>query len=242
MAEHLAERQVGLRDRDVAPQRLRDLVRACAAARRSARAILRARRSCIAKRSSISVDVVGERRRRGRGGRARSASRASRAATPCRSAARAGGRRRARRTCRRAAARSAGWRRCARSGGRRRSASPRLAVEEDRVRRRVAGAVEDLRACGRRTPSSPPSCEPARRPARRAAPAAERARHRAQRGDDVARDPVAQHQRLGELVVALGVRAEVLDHRREQVERARPRRPSGGRGCRPARGGRCAGG
>jgi hypothetical protein len=31
---------------------------------------------------------------------------------------------------------------------------------------------------------------------------------------------VAQHQRLGELVVALGVRAELLDHRRQQVERA----------------------
>ena len=63
---------------------------------------------------------------------------------------------------------------------------------------------------------------------RAAAPGAERPRHRAQRGHDVARDAVAQHQRLGELVVALGVRAELLDHRREQVERARPRRPSGG--------------
>ena len=55
---------------------------------------------------------------------------------------------------------------------------------------------------------------------RRAAPGAERARHRAQRGHHVARDPVAQHQRLGELVVALGVGGVLLHHRREQVERA----------------------
>ena len=95
----------------------------------------------------------------------------------------------------------------------------RLAVVEERVAGGVAGAVEHLHACGRRTRAR------RRRPAgvvtlRRAAPGAERARHRAQRGDDVARDPVAQHQRLRELVVALGVGGEVLDHRGEQVERA----------------------
>jgi hypothetical protein len=52
--EHLAQREVGLRDRDVAPDRLRDLVRG---ARRSeiSPPILRARRSCISKRSSITA-------------------------------------------------------------------------------------------------------------------------------------------------------------------------------------------
>ena len=54
----------------------------------------------------------------------------------------------------------------------------------------------------------------------RAAPGAERARDGAQRGHDVAGDAVAQHQPLGELVVALGLLGEVLEHRREQIERA----------------------
>ena len=67
--------------------------------------------------------------------------------------------------------------------------------------------------------SSPPSVSGVR-DRRAAAPAAERARHRGQRGDHVARDPVAQHQRLRELVVVVGVDVEVLDHRGEQVERA----------------------
>ena len=55
---------------------------------------------------------------------------------------------------------------------------------------------------------------------RAAAPVAERARDRAQGADDVLRDPVAQHQRDGELVVGLGVRVEVLHHAGQQVERA----------------------
>ena len=93
-----------------------------------------------------------------------------------------------------------------------------LAVVEERVAGRVPGAVEhlqgavgevELRAVGERV-----------RHLGRSAPGAERARHRAQRGHDVARDAVAQHQRLGELVVALGMVREVLDQRREQVERA----------------------
>ena len=72
-------------------------------------------------------------------------------------------------------------------------------------------------ACGRRTQLLAVG-EPA--VDRRApAPGAERARDRAQRGDHVARDAVAQHQRLGELVVALGIGAELLQHGREQVER-----------------------
>ena len=75
------------------------------------------------------------------------------------------------------------------------SSSPVAGVEEDRVRRRVAGPVEDLRACGRRTPSSPPSCSSVVTGA--LPPQPRNARDtRAQRGDDVARDAVAQHQRL----------------------------------------------
>ena len=55
---------------------------------------------------------------------------------------------------------------------------------------------------------------------RAAAPAAVGARHRGERGDHVGRDAVAQHQRLGELVVAVGVHVEVLDDGHEHVERA----------------------
>ena len=67
------------------------------------------------------------------------------------------------------------------------------------------------------------------------------ARHRAQCDDRVARDAVAQHQRLRQLVVALGVGAELLQHRRQQVERADLGARAVGRGCRPGRGGRGAG-
>ena len=50
------------------------------------------------------------------------------------------------------------------------------------------------------------------------APGAEAAGHLAQRPDHLLRDPVAEHQRGGLLVVALGVVAEVLDEGRQQVE------------------------
>ncbi len=92
-----------------------------------------------------------------------------------------------------------------------------LGVPEDGVRRRVAGpVVRDERAIGEleRLAVGQPAVD-----RRVAAPAAERARHRAQGDDDLARDPVAQHQRLGELVVALGVCVELLDDGGEQVER-----------------------
>jgi hypothetical protein len=91
-----------------------------------------------------------------------------------------------------------------------------LGVPEQRVARRVPGPVQRLqRAAGEREllAVGHPTVD------RRApAPGAERARDRTQRGDDVARDAVAQHQRLGQLVVAFGVRSELLDQRREQVE------------------------
>ena len=92
------------------------------------------------------------------------------------------------------------------------------AVVEQRVARRVPRAVQHLHRPVRERQLT--AVGQPRRDLGRPAPRAERARHRAQRGDDVARDPVAQHQRLGELVVALGVGREVLDHGGEQVERA----------------------
>ena len=124
VAEHLAEREERLRDGDVAPQRLRDLVRGQRLARRAARGSCA--RGARASRSARRSAPRGRRTaRRGRAAPARPPSRASRAARPCRSAARAGGRRPARPTCRRAGARSAGWRRCGGSGGRRPAASRR---------------------------------------------------------------------------------------------------------------------
>ena len=240
--EHLAERQVGLRHGDVAPQRLRDLVR-------GARPLARSARGSCARGARASRSA---RRSAPRGRRTGSPwpgstsverpSRASRAATRCRSAARAGGRRRAR----------------------------RLAAERARDQR-VGGDVRDqvvaaeqraaLARRGRSCPTGewPGRCSTSQRAAARArarspsasgrvtvgasAPAAERARDRAQRGDDVARDAVAQHQRLGE------ARRRARPRRRSPRSRARAGRARTtsaperrGEDRRPARGGRCAGG
>ena len=65
------QRQVRLRDRDVAPQRLRDLVRGARLARRSGRGSSRAPARCRREALVDQRDVVGDRRRRGRAARAR---------------------------------------------------------------------------------------------------------------------------------------------------------------------------
>ena len=71
----------------------------------------------------------------------------------------------------------------------------------------------------RRSPSwrSSPSCRRSRH-LRLRAPGPEAAGHLSQGGDHLLGDPVPAHQRRRLLVVPLGVVAEVLDERREQVE------------------------
>ena len=82
----------------------------------------------------------------------------------------------------------------------------------------MARAGAGRRACGRAASSRAPSGERAR-DGRAAAPAAEGGGDRAQRLHDLGRDPVAQHQRDGELVVELGGAAVVAEVAGEQVER-----------------------
>ena len=91
-------------------------------------------------------------------------------------------------------------------------------VVEDRVRGRVAGAVVDVQ--GAVGELERPAVGEDVGDGRAAAPAAVGLRHRAERGHHVARDAVAQHQRLREPVVLVAVLLEVLDDRDEQVERA----------------------
>ena len=91
-----------------------------------------------------------------------------------------------------------------------------LGVPEDGVRGAVARAVLDLE----RPVAELEHLAVVQRPGdlRLRAPGAEAAGHLAQRGDHLLGDPVAQHQRRGLLVVALGVAAEVLDEGDDQVE------------------------
>ena len=221
MAEHLRQRQVGLRHRDVAPQRLRDLVRRqrplgeqpADLLARGAGAGAGARRSARRGRS---------RARRGRRARCRrSPSPASRAASRCRSPARAGGR----------AARRRPPPLARRSSGREMSgldemclmrwSAPStmraLLVVEDRVRRRVAGAVQDAQRAVAQLELGAVRQPPRHR--RRRAPRAEGLRDAEQRVAHVLRDPVLGHHALGERVVGVHALLPVLDARREQVER-----------------------
>ena len=211
VAEHLRERQEGLGHGDVAPQLLGDLVRRARALGDQPEDLLGA---AAVKREAL-VDqrpMVGDRARRARGARSRPAARGCGAATRCRSSAPAGAR-----SSRRAGGRSAGWRRCGRSGGRRRAGSaaprPRTACPMGCA---PAGAAP--RARDREAQASSPSCSGRVTSAR--APQARKLRDtRAQRRHDVLGDPVAEHQRGRELVVALDVLAEVLDERDHHVDR-----------------------
>ena len=236
MAEHLAERQQGLRDARLAPDRLS----AIACAERGASAISAANfaRGARAWRSARRSAPRGRRRpRRGPGSTVLPACRASRASTPCRSSARA-------------AARSPGRRRAERDQRVRGDVRDQVVagdqvavgrVEEHRVRRASGPGGGGPRTCGRANSSSPPSCRtwptgalpPQPRYPRVTAPSAV---------TTLGPIAVAAHQRLREHVVALGVALEVLDHRARGRPARRPRRPSGRRGCRRARGGRRAGG
>ena len=91
-------------------------------------------------------------------------------------------------------------------------------VVEDGVRGRVPGAVVHAP----RAPGEGQHRAVGQRRADRAAraPGAERARDGAQRDDDVLRDPVAQHDRLGEGVVGLHDLRVARQPRRQRVERA----------------------
>ena len=199
------QRQVGLRDRDVAPQRLGDLVRRARRARRSAAAIFAARRSCSREALVDQLHVVGD--RLAVAGQDESSRHLARLAqrVACRSAARA---------------------------ARPPPGSPDLPPSgreisglEEMWAIRWSPASSDARAPRPRrrcpTASAPGGAGPRSRRSRELErlavaqrarrPCAEPPQPRNERDtarsavDDVARDPVAQHQRLGELVVALGV-------------------------------------
>ena len=242
MAEHLAQRQVGLRDRDVAPQRLRDLVRGPRPLGDQPARSWRARRSCSAKRSSISAAWSVERLAvAGRGRRSTGISRVSRSESHVdqqRARAAAAGLAGARR---RAAARSAGWRRCARSGGRRRSARRARASQKIVSDGEWPGRCRTCERAARRTSSSPPSAQ------RRGRPCALPPQPRNER--DTARSAVTTSRGIPWRSISASASsssrsawAPKSSTTGASRSSAQTSAPSGRRGCRPARGGRCAGG
>ena len=94
---------------------------------------------------------------------------------------------------------------------------PAVGVPEHRVRRASGpGGAATSSSRSRNDRRSPSWSGRVTRRAR--APGAEGARDRAQREDHVLGDPVAAHQRVGELVVELGVVGVALDVGREHVE------------------------
>ena len=241
VAEHLAQRQVRLRDGDVAPDRLRDLVRgarllgdqARASCSRAARASRSARRSAPRGRRTRSPwpgSTVVDRHRAGLAQRLQVHDQRARAA----------------------------------AAGLARPAAERLrdqrvrgdvldqvvAGEQQRRRRRRRTRCPTASARAGAAPasvrfansSSPPSVQRVR-DRRAAAPAAvARATSRPSAVTTSRAIPWRSISACAELVVAVGVDVEVLDHRRQQVERADLGARALGEDARPARGGRCAGG
>jgi hypothetical protein len=93
---------------------------------------------------------------------------------------------------------------------------PPVRVPEDGVGGAVSGAVLDLELSLTQLEQLPVVERPRHR--RLAAPGPEAAGHLAQCGDHLLRDAVAAHEGCRLLVVALGVVAEVLDERHQEVE------------------------
>ena len=238
VAEHLAKRQERLRDARRCPRsRARSHAR-CAAARRSARRTSRARRSCMAKRSSISAAWPSN------------GSPWPGSTVPAGMRARLAQRRHVGLQRVRALASPGRRRRCSAISGLEEMCairwspeirSPLAGVEEHRVRRRVARAVVDGERRGSRTParrrraaiSLTGALPPQPRYPRVTAPSAV---------TTSSGDAVAAHQRLRELR-RCARRSPAKSSTTGARRRARrPSRPSGRRARPPARGGRRAGG